>query len=320
MAHMIDMTNDRANIAFVGVTPWHGLGQELQQGAPIETWLNEAGLDWTAERSKILFETDGRIVAGKSEVIYRSDTFTEIGVVSDRYKIVQPKEVLEFYRDLVATQGWTIDVAGSLDGGKRIWALAKTGDGFNVNGTVDRVNSYLLLATSFDGSMATVGKFTSIRTVCQNTLTMSLNDGQTKIAVPHSANFNQNKVKESLGIYHDVTSQFAESATRLANRKVKDSEAIKFIKDIIVGKDVEVDDLSTRASNIVTSIFSKFKGSGAGSQLSTADGTLWGVVNAITEHNTHNAGHNANNRLRSNWFGQNEKISMTAFEEALEMC
>lgn len=320
MAHNLDLSNNRANMAYVGKPAWHGLGHELELGASIETWCEVAGLNWEAKRSQVLFETSQGIQKGESNVIYRSDTLKELGVVTERYKIVQPKDVLEFYRDLVSVQGWNLEVAGSLDGGKRVWALAKTDAGFSVHGTQDRVNTYLLLATSFDGTLATVGKFTSVRVVCQNTLTLSLNDNSlAKVSVPHSANFNPERVKESLGIYETATETFKGKANLLANRKVSDSEALTFIKNVIAGKDAKVDELSTRTANTIKMIFKGFSGSGMGASMSTAEGTLWGAVNAITEYTNHQYGNTSNNRLRSVWFGQNDKLNQDALDLALEM-
>lgn len=321
MAHLIDFSNARANIAFVGETPWHGLGQKLNPATPFDVWLKEAGLDWTANKARINFEDeDGTIHRGDSEIIYRSDTKKQLGVVSDRYKIVQPREVIEFYSDLVGTQGWDIEVAGSLDEGKRIWALAKTDASINVLGTQDTLETYLLLATAFDGTMATVGKFSSVRVVCQNTLTMSLHDGQAKVSVPHSRVFDANVVKRDLGIYVDATMELEANANRLAKQNITDKDAMRFIIDVLAGKDTIASEMSTRQSNIVRSVYDLYKGKGMGSNLQAANGTAWGLVNSVTEYVDHHVNsRNVNNRIRSAWFGQGESMKNVAFEMALEI-
>lgn len=320
MAHMIDFSNNRANIAYVGDTPWHGLGSRLAPDQSLDVWLESAGLNWEAKRAAAHFYDEGELVKADNEIIYRSDTKASLGVVTDRYKLVQPREVIEFYSDLVATQGWHLDVAGSLDGGKRIWALAKTDAEIAVLGTVDRVETYLLLATSYDGTMATIGKFSSCRVVCANTLAMSLNDKLAKVSVPHSATFDPERVKEGLGIYADVAKQFEETANVLAKRKLKDSEAMKLIIQVLAGKDVDPEDISTRSANVIQGVFDLYKGAGKGSTLVTAEGTAWGAVNAVTEYFTHQAGRNTNNRMRSAWFGKGEQAGLTAVEEALKLC
>lgn len=321
MAALIDTSNGRNNIAYVGKEPWHGLGTKLNPKTPYDIWLKEAGFLWTAEKAPILFrDKDGVEHYGDNQILYRSDTKAQLGVCSDRYKIVQPEEVMGFYRDLVGVHGWDIEVAGCLDGGKRLWALAKTGDNFGVNGTIDTVETYLLLATSFDGSMATIGKFTSVRVVCQNTLTMSLGDGIAQVAIPHSRQFNSDEMKLKLGIHTAATAKLKEEAAEMAKYKLKDSEAMKFIIRVLEGKDKDPESMSTRGCNIATNVFNLFRGNGMGATLQSADGTLWGAVNAVTEYLDHHINTRSdNNRVKSAWFGAGDEKKVFAYNEALKL-
>ena len=317
MSAVIDMSNNRANIAFQGEVPWHGLGTNVEPNQPLEIWMQNAGLDWEAKKAPVQFvDHTGETITTDRKILYRNDTGVDLGVVTDRYKTVQPKEVLEFYRDLVATQGWDIEVAGSLDGGKRIWALAKTDADLNIAGTVDKVGTYLLLATSYDGTMATIGKFTSVRVVCQNTLTMSMNDGIASVKVPHSREFNAEAVKNELGIYEDVSKQFAEEADILAKQKMSEKDSVKFLMNILTGKD-NPEELSTRSANIVKGVYDLYAGKGMGSTLKSAEGTTWGLLNAVTEYVDHHQGRNNNNRIRNGWFGQGENLKRKAKGELL---
>lgn len=318
MAHMIDFTNNRANLAFTGATPWHGLGVNIDKNASVDQWRVAAGLDWEAVKTKAQYVVNGETIQSDSEIIYRSDTNAQLGVVTERYKPVQPKDVLEFFRDLVGVNGWGLDVVGALDGGKKVWALARTENEFAVKGTVDRVGMYLMLATSFDGSLATIAKFSSIRVVCNNTLTATLKDGMQAIKVGHAGTFNANKVKEQLGLIQAATGQLEEQANILANRKLSPKEATRFLIDLLAGKDVQPEDLSTRSANIVKGVFDLYNGSGKGSTLVTAQGTSWGLLNAITEHVDHHTGRNDNNRLRAAWFGTGEDLKNKALEVLLK--
>lgn len=322
MAHLIDFSNNRANIALVGQPAWHGLGSILPQNAPLEVWLKEAGMEWEAKKAKSFFiDDEGVSQPSESHVVYRSDTKAELGTCSDRYQIVQPKEVIEFYRDLVATQDWSLDVAGCLDGGRKIWALAKTEGEIFVKGTVDKLETYLLLATSFDGSLATVCKFSSVRTVCSNTLTMALNEkGTSSISVSHSTKFNADKVKEQLGIYASATAKMENEVNAMASDKISDKAAMRFIIDVLEGKNTKIEDISTRGANIIQNVFSLYSGNGMGSTLKSADGTLWGVVNSITQYYDHEINaRSQNNRLRSAWFGQGDTKKTQAYNLALDM-
>ena len=127
MAHELASSKD---MAYVGETPWHGLGNKLPQNQPIEIWQKNAGMDFEINQTPVLFNAatgDGNILNLRSNpdatVLYRSDTNEPLSVVSKRYKVVQPHDVLEFYRDLVSAGGFELETAGVLKGGKKLWAL-----------------------------------------------------------------------------------------------------------------------------------------------------------------------------------------------------
>src|SRR3546814_20756798 len=113
----------------------------------------------------------------EQKVLYRSDTKAPLAVVSKRFQVVQPGEILEFYRDLTEVGGFELETAGVLRGGRKFWALARTGQSVSLKGR-DRVDGYLLLATACDGTLATTAQFTSVRVVCNNTLSIALGDNQ----------------------------------------------------------------------------------------------------------------------------------------------
>lgn len=134
MAHLVE------TMAYAGATPWHGLGNNLPRKQPIEVWQREAGMDWQILESPVHFKSDavGHLGAIHSfpeqKVLYRSDTKAPLSVVSQRYHTVQPREVLEFYRDLTEVSGYELETAGVLKGGRKFWALARTGQGAEAEG------------------------------------------------------------------------------------------------------------------------------------------------------------------------------------------
>jgi phage/plasmid-like protein (TIGR03299 family) len=172
MGHDIDLSTGKPAIAYVGEEPWHGLGEKLPADASIETWLRAARLEWELERLPVQYLVDGTLQTIEDRfALARSDTRAALSVVSGNCQIVQPREVLEFYRDLMTTHGYTMETSGALDGGRRVWALARTGiTDFADNGKKDKLTANILLATSCDKTLATTAAFTSIRVVCQNTL------------------------------------------------------------------------------------------------------------------------------------------------------
>ncbi|MGL5327099.1 MAG: DUF932 domain-containing protein, partial [Aeromonas sp.] len=180
MAHLID------SMAYTGQTPWHGLGNVLPPQQSLDVWLQAAGMDWTIEQSDVLYQgsPDNPVLHTypDSKVLYRSDTLAPLSVVSQRYNVVQPHEVLHFYQDLVEAGGFELETAGSLKGGRKLWALAKTGQDLILKGG-DLVKSYLLLATSCDGTLCTTAQFTSVRVVCNNTLQVAVGNQSAAIKV-----------------------------------------------------------------------------------------------------------------------------------------
>jgi hypothetical protein len=180
MSHeLTTRTNGKVEMGFVaGTARWHGLGNELADGASIDEWIVAAGMDWKVQRSRVRFVTEnGNDAAIKTwedqHVLFRSDNKTPLAVVSDGFKIVQPKQVLEFFRDLCETNHFKMRTAGTLFEGRRFWALADIGEESYVLDAKDRVKGRLLLVTACDGSMKTTAKFVNECVVCNNTLTVA---------------------------------------------------------------------------------------------------------------------------------------------------
>lgn len=123
MSHDIDESTGKPAMAYVGEVPWHGLGQALPPGQDIDIWVKAAGLDWDIEMLPVRYQmNDQSYVMSDRFVLARSDTQAALSVVSGDYQAVQPKAVLEFYRDLVEQRGYPLETAGALAGGRKAWA------------------------------------------------------------------------------------------------------------------------------------------------------------------------------------------------------
>lgn len=215
MAHNLDMTNNRANIAFRGSRNdiWHRMGQEAEEGWTIDQWAQGAGLGFTAIKVPAIAALEGAQfdhidasrrflpVADRAFVV-RSDTGSVLGYVSGEgegqgYQIVQPRDVLDWFQRYIAVDDrFKLDVAGSLDGGKRIWATALYNGGIDVAG--EKHSARVLMSTTFDGSGATINQATMTRVVCQNTLRMAHADTRAVIRTRHSTKFDAAKVGREL--------------------------------------------------------------------------------------------------------------------------
>jgi phage/plasmid-like protein (TIGR03299 family) len=322
MSHDIDFSTGKPAIAYVGEKPWHGLGEELPEGKPIEVWIEAARLDWNLKRLPVQYLIDGKLRTMDDRfVLARSDTGAALSVVSADYHIVQPKEVLEFYRDLVSFYGYTLETAGALNGGRKVWALARTGvtDTVDGNGT-DDLAAYILLATSCDKTLATTAAFTSIRVVCQNTLCFAAEDitrhKRPQVKVPHSLRFNAAQVKTDLGLIDQAWAAFIAQVRKMAGQPVKEAEASSFFEALLCQK--EGSPLSAKAQREHATLMALF-GSAPGQELSTAKETLWGAVNAVTYYVDHVRSGSVGDRLDSAWFGAGSVLKDKAWAAATDI-
>lgn len=317
MAHEIDVSTGKPAIAYVGETPWHGLGEKLSAGAPLDTWLQAARLEWELKRLPVQYLVDGKVRTMSDRfVLVRNDTNAALSVVSGDYEIVQPREVLEFYGELVTRFGYTLETAGALDSGRKVWALATTGimDAVDKSGK-DRIAAYLLLATSCDKTLATTAAFTSIRVVCQNTLSFAMEDTSTarrpQVKVPHTLRFHADRVKNELGIMDKAWSTFLMKVRKMSGYKMEPDEASSFFNTLLVQKNGKA---STKAQRERATIMALLR-SAPGQDLATAQETLWGVLNAVTYYTDH-VRPGAGDRLDSAWFGSGYALKEKAWDMA----
>ena len=289
MSHEISISKvtGRAEIAYVGEKPWHGLGQELDKTATIEDWIVSAGMAWEVVGTPVRFNTDEgvRVYTGQ-QVLYRNDSYQPLSVVSEDFKVVQPGEVLDFFRDLTEQLGMTLSVAGCLFNGRRFWATAETGRVAEVI-PGDKVRGQLVLMTGVDGTLATTAKFVSTRVVCNNTLQIAMSEsGGGKARRTHRQTFDPLEVKIDLGLVDGAWDAYIASMRKLAAKKMADDEAAAFFKRLLVTKKDEKYDngmaLSTRRA--VDDLMTRLR-SGLGAELGR--GTAWNVLNAVTEKYTH---------------------------------
>ena len=320
MAHQVQQ------MAYVGETPWHGLGNELTPQQPIEIWAEQSGMSFQILETPVRFmaESAGPLGSIKTfadqKVLYRSDTQDALSVVSNRYQVVQPSEVLEFYRDLTQVAGYELETAGVLKGGKKFWALARTGQSSALKGN-DVVQGYLLLATSCDGTLATTATPTTVRVVCNNTLTIAVNGAVSAIKVPHNTRFDAQAVKQQLGLAVSQWDGFMYRMRTLAERKVKGHEAMAYFLRVLCEVDPNSSDLSNLTNErALLKVQSLYDGQGRGAELEAAKGTAWGLLNAVTEYVDHERrARSPEFRLDSAWFGQGAVIKQRALDTALKL-
>lgn len=315
------------SMAYVGETPWHGLGNQLSLRQPIEVWQKQAGMDWQIESADVRFVAGqpgsglGSIHAfPEQRVLYRSDTKEPLSVVSSRYQVVQPREILDFYKDLTEAGGFELETAGVLRGGKKLWALARTGQSVALKGK-DTVNGYLLLATACDGTLATTAQFCSVRVVCSNTLQIALGDSAGAVKISHRSQFNAQSVKRQLGLATSSWHEFMVRMRALSECKVSDTMSEKFFERVLTyptgGSGMPMQATNDRAIKAVQSLYA---GHGIGATLASASSTAWGLVNSITEFVDHRRrSRSEDHRRDAAWFGAGATLKQRAWDEAMKL-
>ncbi len=305
--------------------------QIILPGDDLDTIRQKSGTDWSVQRSKVRFATGRDQDAGAwaempgQHVLMRSDTKAPLGIVSDSYKVVQPAQVMEWMDKLTHDAGFQIETAGTLFGGRKFWALASIGDSCEIV-PGDKVGGYLLLATSADGSSATVGQFTTVRVVCNNTMQMTLGmGGQHKIT--HRTTFDPQVMRQKLGIAHEMFGDFAQTSARLADKTVSKDRAERLLLSLVAPK-VEAKGAAATLPELekVTDslafkkIMALFNGEGKGARMDGVNGTAWGWLNAVTEYADHHARTtSAENRMNSAWFGPGADLKARAMEIAVAL-
>lgn len=297
MAHNIDMTNNRANMAFLGSRQdiWHRLGEQMQPGMSIDAWAKAAGLTWEAIKVPAIAALTGpqfdHIDPAKrfAEVedrnfVVRSDNGHPLGYVSDRYQPVQPREVLEWFERYIAVDDrFHLDVAGSLKQGEIIWATAVFNGGLDIAG--DKHIARVLMTTTFDGTGSTINKGCMTRVVCNNTLDMALVEKTACIRTRHNTRFDAGRVGRELAQIAKGFAAYKQLGDALAGAEMARDQVSKFFKTVLeIPFDAKPDDISTRKANQFRALSSAYTTS---VREGAPDGSAWAALNAITRYVDH---------------------------------
>jgi phage/plasmid-like protein (TIGR03299 family) len=310
-------------MAYAGDKPWHGLGNKLAPQQSIDVWKKQAGMDWRIEQSEVRYITGGGHVGAihafpEQKVLYRSDTQAPLAVVSKRFQVVQPEEILEFYRDLTEVGGFELETAGVLREGRKFWALARTGQSVSLKGR-DRVDGYLLLATACDGTLATTAQFTSVRVVCNNTLQIALGNANGAIKVPHRSQFDPEAVKRQLGITVSSWDGFVARMKALVDRPVDPDSVEALLRRVLTypGQDRKTSVVNEQA---VANVRALYEGGGRGALMASSRGSAWGLLNIVTEFvDHHRRASTEDHRRDAAWFGQGAQIKQRAWDELMKL-
>ena len=313
MAHNVE------TVAYAGEVPWHGLGVPVSNDLTPNQMMKKAGLDWTVEQiDSYVTVGDKKIPTGMKALVRSSDNkvLTNIGQV---WNPVQNEDAFNFFSEYVLKGDMEMHTAGSLKGGQLVWALAKVKESFDLFGG-DTVESYLLFSNPHKYGFSIDVRFTPIRVVCNNTLSLSLEaKAERSVKVGHRTEFNADEVKKALGIASAKLSQYKEMAEFLGSKRYNIDNLIEYYNTVfprtadkrVQNQELSVETLSKNAKAAFDAIELQ-----PGAKY--AEGSWWQAFNSVTYVTDHLQGRNPDNRLYSSWFGGNQIRKRDALKTALE--
>lgn len=317
-------------MAYVGKTPWHGQGKPVPADVTAKEMIQAAGLDWAvvkrpARGTKPTVNSRGKEKFSRYELVRvprlgSKEEEVVLGLVSDRYQPLQNSEAFQFFDPIVNQKTATYETAGALGDGERIWVMAQMPGAIKVV-LGDECLKYLLLSNSHTGQGSVIVKFTAVRVVCQNTLTMAMQDGQSAFRVRHSAKMGErlDQVGELIATANQIYEEAAKRFQKLATTLVKDKRMLEAYLACLFPKSESQKKNGNHPPkwDHVTELFETIPDL----QLSGVKGSFWAVYNAVTRFEDYRVvkTENEGGRLNRVWFGAGADLKIKALTEALRM-
>lgn len=226
-------------------TPWHGLGTKVMEAPASKEALYLAGLDWQVEQEEIYTETGNLVIGFKANV---RDTDQKIlGVVTDRYKVIQNDEAFAFTDELLG-EGVRYETAGSLQGGRKVWLLAHLPHEYIIAG--ERISPYLVFSNTHDGSGSIKVAVTPIRVVCNNTLNLALNTAKRSWSAIHTGDIKSKleEAKNTLFMANTYMDELGKEFENLRKKKLTEKQVMEYIELLIP---VDENGTSQQKKNII---------------------------------------------------------------------
>lgn len=362
------MSHEVETMAYSGAVPWHGLGTQVDSDLSPEEMMKAAGLDWTVSKRPLMTsqtpvvrtkdpaegevhvsDADYSLAFEEGYALVRDSDNSILGFCGKKYIPLQNQDAFSFFKRFTDAGHMTMETAGSLMKGRHVWGLAKLNKGFELTGG-DEIQGYLLLSHPHIWGKAMVIKFTPIRVVCNNTITMALGAGSTNgkkpFRMPHYMAMDAEVIaaaEEALGLGEARLKEFQEKAELLSKKKITDKQLATFIGRIFDAKkyqamekqviaeakrNITVEELRKLTENIEMGIEEasrtaydvyQYAKASPGADLKSAKGTLWGALNGVTFAVDHRLGRSTDSRLQRAWFGDRERTKQQALDLAMEM-
>jgi phage/plasmid-like protein (TIGR03299 family) len=306
------MAHEVETMAYAGEVPWHGLGVKVIDDLTPAQMLDKAGLNWTVEKVPTYIDFNGQKIPTEDSALVRSSDGKILSVVSGEWNPVQNETAFEFFNDFVMAGDMKMHTAGSLREGKNVWALAKVDNDFEILGG-DKVEPYLLFSNPHEYGKCIDIRFTAIRVVCNNTLTVALGGtSDLVVRLNHRRAFDADMVKRTLGIAKNKMNTYKEAAEFLASKRYTQDNLQDYLKSVFPALTKKDNDIMSRPAEQALAVMDTQPGAEYG------EGTWWQAFNAVTFTTDHLLGHSNATRLQSAWYGQNRQRKVTALNKAIE--
>ena len=335
------MSDAVESMAYAGEKPWHRLGTRVKPDLSPQEMQRAAGLDWEVEKIPLGFEnSSGHFRAvndtrrGRYHALVRKKDDALLDVVSRHWEPVQNSEAFEFFEDFIRAGDMTLETAGSLQGGRRVFALAKLKDGFRLaRAKEDVTESYLLFTNPHLYGHAVDIRFTPVRVVCMNTLTLALGqkDSSYRVSFSHYQKFDVATARALFQAARNRTAAYQEQADFLAARRYNRTELQLYFGEIFkpltpprMKPFEEKADLTNASRSPDSNVLPLPRNARRALEVvedqpgaKYAPGTWWNAFNAVTYLTDHEIGRD-DTRLGSAWYGHGKTRKLKALNLALE--
>lgn len=317
------MAHEVESMMYVGDSPWHGLGVAIPAGKKlrIEEAIMASGLDWEIELRHVFTKDNEGSLHGilNQYVTCRTKDNAVLGIVGKDYRPLQNREAFKWFQPFLEAGEATLETAGSLKGGSRVWVLAKIRRDPLVVGKEDLMNHFVLLSNSHDGSLAVRVGFTPIRVVCNNTLCLAHESKASKLLrVKHTTRVREKleNIRETIDLAQREFAATVGQYRRLQAKEIDSRNLLKYVRIVFGLKERQRTPAQERQQKIIPSVVRLFE-NGKGSR--TAGTNYWGAYNAVNEYLNYFRGKTQDNTLSSLWFGEGAHINKKALQVAMRL-
>ena len=318
------MPHEIETMAYTNEVPWHGLGQHVESAPTVDEMIKLAKLDWQVEKWPLIAIQpegvgDASVDFDRNHALVRNTDHAVMGICGPQYTPIQNHQAFEFFDEFVRAGDATMETAGSIKGGKYVWGLANLNSSFQVT-SGDEVKGYLLAMIPHVPGNSLIFKFTSVRVVCNNTLSLSLKLRGLEHRISHRYEWSEEaceNAKDALGIARNKMSDFEKNAKVLQSLNLTRDEAVRVLAPTYQGS-TDVKDIVTKFEKVANRPMKRLmdvyeKAPGA------TPGNGWGILNAVTYFSDHLASNTADNRWESATIGRTSKRKVEVLQRLLEM-